>query len=139
MHLRVMMSAKSVQHIYLNISPASARSRRSCNLVRDKTLTSAFRCFGRIIFHEHEAGTHPRIIYSLRGASSSLESVLATHFGAATVWCLVARFIHLIGIKHLFADYPPVDSPEEARPEASVARRFNLIHLYHKRVRVTVN
>jgi hypothetical protein len=29
------ISTKSVQHIYLNISPASARSRRSCNLVRD--------------------------------------------------------------------------------------------------------
>jgi|GEM_PF-2218238 hypothetical protein len=52
--------------------------------MQDKTLTSACRCFGRIVFHELKAVIHPRIIYSLRGASSSLEGVLATHVGAAT-------------------------------------------------------
>ena len=106
--------------------------------MRDKTLTSAFRCFGRPIVHGLKAlsilasFTACKGIFEFRGRLSN------SHWGGDS-WCLVARFIYLIRIEHFFADYLPVYSPEEARPEASVARRFNLIHLDHKRIRITVN
>src|SRR5660398_253708 len=49
--------------------------------------------------------------------------------------CFIDRF----GIEHFFSNCHPIDRPKEARPEASVTGRSNLIYLDYKRGVVTVH
>ncbi len=83
MHLRVIISVKSVQRIYLNIFAGVWRGPKELQSCAGQNPDKSIQMLGQILFHVLKAVTHPHVSYGLRGASSSSEPVPATHVGAA--------------------------------------------------------